>query len=153
MKIPIKKKSRKYLQGIFNPLHPQKYKGSTPIIYRSSLELKCFRWMDNNSNIITWGSESVIIPYTSPLDGKIHRYFVDIVSQLKDKEGNLKKLLIEIKPSKFTIKPTLSERKSSKTIIYEQTQYAVNQAKWQAATAWSKTKGYVFLILTERDLV
>ena len=153
MKIPIKKKNRKYLQGIFNPLHSEKYKGTSPIIYRSSLELKCFRWMDNNSNILTWGSESVIIPYTSPLDGKIHRYFVDIVSLLKDKDGNLKKLLIEIKPSKFTIKPTLSERKSSKTIIYEQTQYAVNQAKWQAATAWSKTKGYVFLILTERDLV
>jgi hypothetical protein len=153
MKIPIKKKNRKYLQGIFNPLHPEKYKGTSPIIYRSSLELKCFRWMDNNSNILTWGSESVIIPYTSPLDGKIHRYFVDIVSLLKDKDGNLKKLLIEIKPSKFTIKPTLSERKSSKTIIYEQTQYAVNQAKWQAAQQYCTKNNYTFIILTEKDLI
>lgn len=150
---PIKKKNRKYLQGTFNPQHPQKYKGSQPIIYRSSLELKIFRWMDNNPNVLTWGSESVVIPYQSPLDQRIHRYFVDLVALLKDKEGNLKKLLIEIKPSKFLTKPSISPRKSNKTVLYEQTQYVLNQAKWQAAEAWSKSKGYLFLILTEKDLI
>lgn len=153
MKIPIKKKNRNFLQGTFIPKNPNKYKGTLPIVYRSSLELKCFRWMDNNINVITWGSESVVIPYQSPLDGRLHRYFVDIVALLKDKEGNLKKLLIEIKPSKYTAKPIITPRKSKKTIMYEQTQYILNQAKWQSATAWAKNKGYTFLIITEKDLV
>lgn len=153
MKIPINKKSRKFLQGTFLPKNPNKYKGSLPIIYRSSLELTSFRWMDNNPNIITWGSESVIIPYQSPLDNRIHRYFVDLVALLKDKEGNTKKLLIEVKPSKQTSKPTVSSRKSSKTVLYEQTQFVLNQAKWEAAQQYCTKNNYTFIILTEKDLI
>jgi hypothetical protein len=37
-------------------------------------------------------------------------------------------------------------------MIYEQTQFALNQAKWQAAEAWSKSKGYQFIILTEKHI-
>jgi hypothetical protein len=153
LKIPIKKKNRKFLQGTFNARNINKYKGSLPIIYRSSLELAAFRWMDNNPNVISWGSESVIIPYQSPLDGRVHRYFVDLVALLKDKDGIDKKLLIEIKPSKQTVKPIVSDRKSNKTMIYEQTQFVLNQAKWSAAEQWAKNKGYIFLILTEKDLI
>lgn len=28
-----------YKQGIFNPINPTKYRGSTPIVYRSQLEI------------------------------------------------------------------------------------------------------------------
>ena len=27
-----------------------------------------------------------------------------------------------------------------------------NQAKWDAANKWAKSKGYIFLILTEKEL-
>ena len=57
------------------------------------MELKVLRMLDNNSNVITYGSESVVIPYTSPLDNRLHRYFVDMVAALKDKEGNIKKMV------------------------------------------------------------
>jgi len=118
------------------------------------MELKAFRWMDNNPNIISWGSESVVIPYMSPVDlnKKIHRYFVDLVAHLRDKEGNIKKLLIEVKPSKQTTPPVVSPRKNKRTMLYEQTQFLINTAKWEAAQNWCKRNGYIFLILTEKHL-
>jgi len=148
----ITKKNSNYKQGIFNPKNLNKYKGSLPIIYRSGLELKTFRYLDNNPNVITWGSESIVIPYQSPADGKIHRYFVDVVAALKSKDGTIKKLLIEIKPEKQTRPPVESTKKKQKTMIYEKYQWAVNQAKWEAARAWCKTKGYIFVIMNETHL-
>jgi hypothetical protein len=152
MKLGLKKKNKNFVQGVFRAQNIKKYKGKFPIIYRSSLELKVMRWFDNNPNIVTWGSESVIIPYISPLDGRMHRYFVDFVAELKQKDNSIKKLILEIKPYKQTIKPEPSNRKKAKTIIYENTEWIRNQAKWQAAEAWSKSKGYQFLILTEKDI-
>jgi len=152
MKPKIGKKNSNYIQGIYSILNPEKYKGSLPCIYRSSLELKVFRWFDNNLNVITWGSESVVVPYQSPLDGKLHRYFVDLVAALKDRSGEIKKLLIEIKPHKQTMKPEATKNKKVKTMIYENTQWAVNQAKWKAAEQYAKNKGYQFLILTEKHI-
>jgi hypothetical protein len=148
----IAKKNLNYKQGIFNPKDPKKYKGSLPIIYRSGLELKSFRYLDNNPNVLTWGSESIVIPYQSPADGKIHRYFVDLVAALKSKDGTIKKLLIEVKPEKQTRPPTITAKKKQKTMLYEKYQWAVNQAKWQAARAWCKTKGYIFIIMNETHL-
>jgi hypothetical protein len=146
------RKNKNYKQGIYNPKYKEKYKGSLPIVYRSGLELKSFRYLDNNPNVITWGSESIVIPYESPADGKIHRYFVDLVAALKSKDGTIKKLLIEVKPEKQTRPPTITPNKKQKTMLYEKYQFAVNLAKWEAAKAWCKTKGYIFIILNEKHL-
>jgi len=142
---------RKYIQGIFRPRHPERYKGSQPILYRSSWELKFYRWCDNNSNVISWGSESVVIPYQSPLDGKIHCYFVDGVLRLKDKNNKIHNYLVEIKPLKQTLPPN-PNRKKTKSLLREQYMYAVNIAKWQAAKVWCDKNNYKFKILTEKDL-
>ena len=146
------KKNTNYKQGKFTPKNPNKYRGSLPIIYRSGLELKSFRYLDNNPNVITWGSESVIIPYQSPADGKLHRYYVDLVALLKSKDGTTKKLLIEVKPEKQTRPPTISANKKQKTILYENYQWVINQAKWEAAKKWCQTKNYLFIILNEKHL-
>jgi len=146
------KKNRNYTQGIYNCKNPDKYKGTRPIIYRSKLELLSFRYLDNNPNVITWGSESIVIPYQSPKDGKIHRYFVDLVAALKAKDGTIKKLLIEVKPEKQTKPPTITNKKKQSTMLYEKVTWAVNQAKWQAAKAWAANKGYIFIILNEKNL-
>lgn len=153
MRKKLQKNSR-YTQGKFSPVNISKYKGSLPIIYRSSLELKAFRWMDGNSNIISWGSESVIIPYQSPIDEdkRVRRYFVDLVAHLKSSDNSIKKLLIEIKPFKQVSAPVFSARKNKKSVLYEQTQYIINNAKWEAARAWCKKNDYIFLILTEKHL-
>lgn len=140
-----------YKQGIFNPLNQFKYKGSTPIIFRSQLELFFYRWCDRNDRVLQWGSESVVIPYLSPKDGKMHKYFVDAIVLLKTDNGN-KKFLIEIKPEKQTKPPSTINRKSKKNLLYEQITWAVNSSKWNYAREWCEKNGCEFIILTEKDL-
>jgi hypothetical protein len=145
------KKNKNFVQGIFKPKNPNKYIGSTPV-YRSMMELKAFRYLDNNPNVLSWSSESVVVPYISPTDGKMHRYFVDLVAKLKSKDGSIKKILIEVKPEKQTKPPVESINKKQKTILYERYHYAINSAKWEAAQKWCKNKGYTFIILSEKHL-
>jgi hypothetical protein len=145
-----RKRTSKFKQGIFNPVNKEKYKGTLPILYRSSYELKYMRWCDHNPAIISWGSESIIIPYQNPLTGRVSRYFVDSNITLKTKNGELKKYLIEIKPAIQTIPPKPS--KNTRSLLRRQAEYVKNRAKWAAAEQWSKKKGYEFCILTEKHL-
>jgi len=91
------------------------------------------------------------VPYKSPIDNKVHRYYVDNFLVLKEGEA-IKKYLVEIKPSSQTQKPVHSNRKKKQTILYENAQYAVNMAKWEAAKLFAKHKGFEFIILTEKEL-
>ena len=145
-------KNKNYTQGIYKHKFPEKYKGSLPCIFRSGLELKSFRYLDNNPNVISWGSESIIVPYISPKDGRMHRYFVDLIAKLKRKDGTTQILLIEVKPEKQTLPPAESKRKKQSTLIYEKVTYAVNLAKWQAAKAYADKKGMTFIIMNEKHL-
>lgn len=140
-----------YKQGIYKPEQPTKYTGNYPIIYRSGLELSFFRWCDRNKKILEWSSESVVLPYISPKDGKTHRYFVDGRIKLETSKG-IKDYLIEIKPYKQTLPPTKHGNKKRSTILYESIQYAVNNSKWSSAKEWCKKNNHEFMILTEKDL-
>lgn len=148
--IPLNGKG-KFLQGFYTPKNPQKYVGKGTPIYRSSWELQFFRWVDHNANVLEWASEAVVIPYQSPLDGKVHRYFTDGVIAIRE-GANIVKYLIEIKPLKQLSAPKSSKRKKNKSLIYETQQYATNQAKWSAARNWCASNGYKFQILTEKEL-
>ena len=113
--------SKKYRQGIFTPKNSKKFIG-VKAIYRSGLELKFFRFCDDNKNVIKWSSENVVVPYVSPLDGRVHRYFVDNFISIK--EGtNIKNYLVEIKPYRQT-KPPTTKYKKKQHIVYEQKQWA-----------------------------
>ena len=61
------------------------------------------QFADLNPNIIQWGSEEIVIPYLKPTDKKIHKYIPDFWIKVKNKHGDVKKFLIEIKPLKETI--------------------------------------------------
>tara|TARA_R100001224_G_scaffold45390_1_gene26140 strand:+ start:497 stop:934 length:438 start_codon:yes stop_codon:yes gene_type:complete len=140
----------KWRQGTFIPKNIHKFIGSKAI-YRSGLELKFFRFCDDNPNVIKWGSENVVIPYTSPIDHRVHRYYVD--NYIEIKEGTVtKKYLVEIKPSKQTKPPTVKYKKK-KHLIYEQRAFVINQAKWSAAREYCKKIGGSFIILTEKELI
>ena len=141
--------SSKYRQGIFTPINKDKFMGSTAT-YRSGLELKFMRFCDNNTNVLKWGSENVIVPYISPLDGKVHKYYVDNFVIIRE-GSQIKKYLIEIKPSKQTQAPN-TKYKKKEHLIYEQSAWIINQAKWNAAKELCKKKGFDFLILTEKHL-
>lgn len=144
-------KNNKYVQGIFKPTHADKYKGHDLPRYLSSWELKLFRWCDMNPNIVEWGSEAIVIPYHSPIDGRTHNYIVDAVIKLKTPEG-IKKYLVEVKPAKQTVRPVPAAGKQKKTLLYEQLTYITNQAKWAAAKKWAQNRGYNFVVLTEKEL-
>ena len=145
------RKRKGYKQGIYYPRDEKKYVGTQPIIYRSGWELKFFRWCDVNENVLEWTSESIVIPYVSPLDGRPHRYYVDNSVVIKE-DNKIQKYLVEIKPKKQTIPPVFSKRKKRSTVLYESQMYVKNQAKWKAAKQWCRKKNYKFLIITEEEL-
>jgi hypothetical protein len=139
-------------KGKYRPSYPQKYKGDpTNIIYRSLWERKFMVYCDKNQNILEWGSEELALPYRSPIDGRIHRYFPDFYIKVKESTGQIKKYLIEVKPKRQTIEPEVQKRKT-KQYIYEVVEYAKNQAKWKAAKEFCKDRLWEFKIITEDDL-
>ena len=90
-------------KGRYSPVNKEKYQGNpTNVIYRSLWERKFMKWCDLSESVIKWGSEETVVPYVSPLDNKIHRYFIDFYVQLRDKDGILKSYLVEVKPKKYT---------------------------------------------------
>lgn len=146
----ILNKDPRFTQGIFKPNNPHKYIGKFAI-FRSSFERKFMLWADKNPNVLEWGSENIIVPYISPVDGKVHRYYVD--NYVVIKEGTIiKKYLIEIKPYAQTLPPKPSTRKKKSTVLYENKTYAVNMKKWEYAREWASKRGMEFLIITEREL-
>ena len=139
-------------KGKYQPSFPKKYKGDpTNIVYRSLWERTFMKYCDTNENILEWFSEEIAVPYRSPIDNKIHRYFPDFYIKVKESNGQIKKYIIEIKPKKQTIEPIPQKRKT-KGYIYEVYEYAKNQAKWKAAEEWCADRGYEFKVLTEDDL-
>jgi hypothetical protein len=138
-------------KGWFTPKNRSKYKGdSENVVYRSSWELRVMKWLDDNPNVIWWGSEEIIIKYRSPLDQKIHRYFPDFIVRLKQKNGTESTVVIEIKPHKQTIKPV--QKRKTNRFLQEAATYAVNQEKWRAADLFCKEHGWQFKVLTEKDI-
>jgi len=138
--------------GQFKPSNPQKYVGDYKnIIYRSSWEARVMNWLDKNPSIISWASEEVIIPYISPVDGRWHRYFPDFVVKVKDKNGTLKTLMLEVKPKKQTKEPE-QQKRVTKRYITEVTTWGVNQAKWKAATEYCLDRNWEFKLITEDHL-
>lgn len=145
-------KNSKYIQGIYTPINKEKYKGNTNPAYRSLLERKFFHFFDTNSNVVAWASESVVVPYFSSVDNKVHKYYVDLIAAIKDKDGNIQKYLIEVKPHTQTQPPGPKGNKKQSTVIYEHLMYHKNQSKWKAASDYAAKKGMKFIVLTEKYL-
>lgn len=142
----------KTYKGKYRVNNVGKYKGDiTNIVYRSLWELRFMKWCDSSKSVVEWGSETIIIPYISPVDKRVHRYFVDFYIKVITNSNATEKYLVEIKPERFTKPPIIPERKTKK-FIDEVFQYGVNDAKWKAAFEFCKDRNMKFIILTEKDL-
>ena len=108
------------------------------------------KWLDQNKNILWWSSEELVIPYRSPVDQKIHRYFPDFVVKTRKKDGKVMTYVLEVKPEYQTKEPV--KRRKTQRYITEMVTYAVNQEKWRAADIFCKEHGWEFKVLTEKDL-
>ena len=139
-------------KGRYQPTYPRKYKGDyTKVIYRSLWERKFMVYCDLNENILEWGSEEIAIPYLSPVDGKVHRYFPDFYVKLKEATGKIKKYIIEVKPKK-QLKPPKKPKRQTAGYLREAYEYARNQAKWKAANNFCKDRLIEFKVMTEDEL-
>jgi len=138
-------------KGRFKPKNPKKYNGSADnIIYRSSWELRVMKYLDESPNIIWWASEELAIPYRSPVDQKMHRYFPDFIVKVREKTGLVMTYILEVKPDKQTKVP-VQKRKTQK-YLQEAATYAINQEKWRAADIFCQDHGWKFKVVTEKDL-
>lgn len=145
----VKAINRNYIymtyRGKFSPRNAGKYRGDVSnIVYRSLWERQVFRWLDEQSNIKSWSSEEVVIPYRCSTDGKMHRYFVDVKFELQD--GRI--FLVEIKPKKETVPPKNPGRKT-KRYITEVLTYVKNTSKWEAAKEYAADRGWKFEVWNE----
>ena len=141
-----------YKQGFFKPTNPKKYRGDAEnIVYRSGWEKKVMNWCDTNKSVVSWSSEEVVIPYMSPIDNRVHRYFVDFYVEAIDNNGNKQTYLLEVKPKAQTQEPKFQKRKTKKYITEVMT-WGVNEAKWKAAQEYCKDHGWQFKLITEADL-
>jgi hypothetical protein len=139
-------------KGKYYPSFPRKYKGDpTNIVYRSLWERKFMVYCDKNQNILEWASEEIAIPYRSPIDNRVHRYFPDFYMKVKETNGKIKNYVIEVKPAKQTIPPKKPKRQT-KGYIREAYEYAKNQAKWKMAKEFCADRQWEFKVVTEKEL-
>ena len=136
----------------YKPHRPEKYVGDpTRIIMRSSWETRFALWCERTKAVVEWSSEETIIPYVSPVDNKTHRYFVDFKVKINNGKS-IQTYLVEIKPYAQTQRPVAKQGKRKARLLEEAATYAINQAKWRAASAWAEDRGWQFKVLTEYEL-
>ena len=140
------------IKSKYTPIYPSKYQGNTKhIICRSSWERKLCQWCDMNNSIISWASEEFSIPYVSPKDNRVHKYYPDYLIKVKEKNDMIKTYVVEVNPYKQTRPPKTPKRKT-KSYLTECVTYAVNQAKWKAAKEFCEDHRIEFKVVTEKEL-
>jgi len=147
----VSNKYRSAKRGIFIPKNPKKWIQKGKIIFRSNIERKYFNYFDVNPSVTSIASERVVIPYFDKASNKLRKYYVDLIVQFRDRNGNIKTKLIEIKHSSESIRPKKPKRVTNS---YKQKvmTWITNECKWNEAKNWCSKKGIEFIVLTEKNL-
>lgn len=143
-----------FTQGYFSPKNPDKYIGTTPIIYRSSWERKFMIMCDTKEKVVAWASEPVSVKYIASTDQKEHTYYPDFYMKTKNENG-FEEFLVEIKPEAQINKPTPPTKNSKKALDsykFLAEQYVKNRDKYAYAKAYAANRGWRFIVLTEKSL-
>ena len=134
-------------KGKYTIKNTKKYLGDpTKVIYRSLWERQAFKWCESNPRVKKWNSEEIVVPYKCKTDNKLHRYYVDLLVELDNKDI----ILVEIKPKRETVPP--KGKRKTRRYIKEVTTYIKNTSKWEAATQYANHKGWKFQVWTEDTL-
>lgn len=136
---------KKWAQGFYEVINPDKYVGHGRPKYRSGWEHSFMRFCDMNEHILQWASESISIPYRNPITGKQTVYVPDFLITYRTKNNTVKAELIEIKPKKQSV---IESKMSNR----ERAVVAINYAKWAAAQKWCQRNGLTFRVITENDM-
>ena len=130
----------------FIPKNPDKYVGDVNAIFaRSSWEMSVMKFFDASSAVLKWGSEEFSIPYLKPEDSRVHQYFPDFIVTYKDKHGNIKKEIVEVKPLHESDEKYAKHERSKAAL-------ETNNAKWKAATIFAEQHDMTFRVITEKSI-
>ena len=139
-------------KGKFKPKNKTKYKGDpTNIVYRSLLELNFMNHLDSWNAVLEWSSEEIAIPYVSPVDNKLHRYFPDFWIKVKTKDNKIEENIIEVKPLKECHPPKRPE-KINTAYRKQFITFAINTAKWKAAEIYCAVNNMKFIKVTDKEI-
>lgn len=159
--------NRVYQTGEYLLQHPEKYKGTKKPIYKSSFEHRVFYWCDMNLNVVEWEYEPIYIEYLFELDdnakqyekdlvdGKVHKYYPDVIAKIKLQNGTIETFILEIKPYSQTVRPTEPKKKTKKSMNKFNNalqEFLKNSKKWEYADIYAKKNGMKFTLLTERHI-
>lgn len=137
--------------GKFTPTHPEKYQGDAKNIwYRSSWELAFMSRLDTDPRVLAWASEELIIPYADRVSGRVRRYFPDFLIKRIGRDGEVRTIVIEIKPYNQSV-PPIRGKKTERRFLSEVKTFANNFSKWEHAKAYCAKKGWEFIVLTEKN--
>tara|TARA_B100000287_G_C20436622_1_gene703830 strand:+ start:223 stop:582 length:360 start_codon:yes stop_codon:yes gene_type:complete len=114
-------------------------------------------YLDNTPAVKKWSSEEIIIPYVSPVDNRVHRYFPDFYMKYENASGDIVEELIEVKPFAQCSPPDPKKKltktgRTSKRYLKEVQTYIKNDAKWKSAQEYCKDRQWKWRILTEKDI-
>ncbi|MBT6072471.1 MAG: head completion protein [Euryarchaeota archaeon] len=142
-------------KGKYKVKNRSKYVGAVDnVVYRSSWERRFMVYADTSKKVIKWNSEELVIPYVSPVDGKVHRYFPDFWIQSLSEDGKISNIIIEVKPKGQCQAPKMGKTAKSKyRYLRELKTWKVNEAKWDKAREFCEDRKWEFKILTEDHLV
>ena len=134
------------IHGRFIPKNPQKYIGDAEkIFFRSLWEAKVMEYFDSRPDVISWESEEDSVPYFSPVDLKVHRYFPDFIVTYYDINKNIIKEMVEVKPLHEADAAFAKSDRSKDALV-------INEAKWKAASLYCEERGMIFHVLTEKSI-
>jgi|TARA_B110000495_G_C22395202_1_gene253289 hypothetical protein len=142
-------------KGKYKVQNRSKYVGAVDnVVYRSSWERRFMVYADTSVKVIKWNSEELVIPYVSPVDGKVHRYFPDFWMEVLEEGGNTRNIVIEVKPKSQCSAPVMGKTAKSKyRYLRELKVWKVNEAKWEHCKDFCEDRQWQFKILTEDHLV
>jgi hypothetical protein len=147
-----------YKQGLYKPININKViklNAMGGLYYRSSLEQKVMIYLDNNPNIIRWCAEYISIEYElTDIEFKTsrHTYYPDFYYELQKSNGDVSRVVMEVKPESVLHEPKLpvkSTRKQLENLEYALKMFNKNKCKWDAAVAYCNRKGFKFILVTE----
>lgn len=153
--------SSKYHQGMYRVQDRARCINKTSMVeYKSMLELVFLKKVEKKKIFKRWGIETFIIPYK--LMGKTRRYFMDFYLEIENKDGSLRRILVETKDDRNIESYQLYKtkgispkqgRKSASNYKYEIEQFMMNVAKWEATERFVQNHpGFEFYIWGKSDI-
>lgn len=150
--------NKRYQQGTYKPMNPDKYLGDLErCYYRSSWEKKLYYYLDTNKRVLKWAAEGIAVPYEINENGNwsTHKYYPDAYCEFMMSDGNTRKVVLEIKPwNQYRNLEPPKEPKTKTMTSLRNYEYALitfqkNIIKWQAAKKFCERRGIEFYIITQ----